>query len=258
MRHAPPAILTHNVSVAFDGKPAVSGISASFPDCAINAIVGPSGCGKSSFLSALNRLNESVPGCKVDGNIELFGAALGRFAPNREELRRTVAMIFQRPVPFPLSIGGNMEIPMTEHYGRNRQETAGRCEAALKSVGLWGEVENRLDMPATQLSGGQQQRLCLARALALEPRILLLDEPTSALDPMAAGLIEELLRELKSQMSLVLVTHNLAQARRLADTVTFFWMKDGHGYVAESGPADTLFNTPREDVSRAYFAGHIG
>ena len=258
MRHAPPAILTHNVTVAFDGKPVVTGVSASFLDCAVNAIVGPSGCGKSSFLSALNCLNESLPGCKVGGTIELFGARLDRFAPSMEELRRSVAMIFQRPAPFPLSIRRNMEIPLTEHFGRNRREIADRSEAALKSVGLWAEVENRLDLPATQLSGGQQQRLCLARALALEPRILLLDEPTSALDPIAAGLIEELLGELKSQMSLVLVTHNLAQARRLADTVTFFWMRDGQGYVAESGSADTMFNNPREEVSRAYFAGHIG
>jgi len=253
-----PALSARGVGVLYDGVPAVLDVSLDMRAGGITAIVGPSGCGKSSFLFALNRLNETVPGCTLRGEIHLFGKLLTTATASLTELRRRVAMIFQTPTPFPLSIRRNLEIPLIEHFGRNRSEIADRMESALRAVGLWDEVSDRLDSPATSLSGGQQQRLCLARALVLEPEILLLDEPCSALDPLATQVIEELLLSLRGQLSLVLVTHNMAQARRLADDAALFWVRGDCGYVVECGPAERLFNTPESDVGRAYFAGRMG
>ncbi|RMD87443.1 MAG: ATP-binding cassette domain-containing protein [Alphaproteobacteria bacterium] len=253
-----PAFEVRDLSVHYDGACALAGVSLDMPALAISVVLGPSGCGKSSFLLALNRLSETIPGCRTTGRIRLFGHPLEGYTGGENELRRRVAMIFQHPVVFPLSIRRNLAIPIIEHFGHARSEIEARMETALRDVGLWEEVKDRLDAPATALSGGQQQRLCLARALALEPHALLLDEPTSALDPFAAGHVEALLRDLRSRLSLVLVTHNLAQARRLADEVALFWVRDGCGFLCESAPADRFFAAPQSDVARSYLAGRMG
>jgi len=253
-----PALETRGVSVAYSGTPVLRDVSLTMRANTVSALVGPSGCGKSSFLIALNKLDDTIPGCSVTGEIALFGRPLETAYPSREALRRRVAMIFQQPTPFPVSIRRNLEIPIREHYASARLETEDRLESALQSVGLWQEVADRLSAPAASLSGGQQQRLCLARALALEPEILLLDEPCSALDPMATARIEELLTDLKRELSLVLVTHNLAQAQRLAEDITLFWIDGDCGYAAESGPAGEMFNRPQTEVARAYFSGRMG
>jgi len=253
-----PALETRRVSVAYSGTTVLRDVTLTMRANAVSAVVGPSGCGKSSFLIALNRLDETIPGCRVTGEVALFGRPLESAYSSREALRRRVAMIFQQPTPFPVSIRRNLEIPIREHYGGARPETEGRMESALKAVGLWQEVADRLEASAASLSGGQQQRLCLARALALEPEVLLLDEPCSALDPMATERVEELLAELKKDLSLVLVTHNLAQARRLADDITLFWIGQDCGYAAESGPAEEILTRPKTEVARAYFSGRMG
>ncbi|GEQ96589.1 phosphate import ATP-binding protein PstB [Iodidimonas gelatinilytica] len=254
----PYALETSALNVAYHGKRALCDVSLKVRPNSITAIVGPSGCGKSSFLTALNRLDETVPGCTVSGDVRLFGTSLHDHPMPLEDLRRRVAMIFQRPTPFPLSIRRNMEIPIFEHFGPNRAHCAQRMESALEAVGLLDEVKDRLDCNATLLSGGQQQRLCLARALALEPHILLLDEPCSALDPLATEKVETLLKSLKQRLSLVLVTHNMAQAQRLADDMALFWVKNGCGYVAEAGPATALLHTPQSAEGRDYFSGRLG
>lgn len=255
---AAPALETRGLGVAYGGRRALCDVSLTMARGEITAIAGPSGCGKSSFLMALNRLHETIPGCTVSGQVRLFGTPIDRPGMPPEDLRRRVAMIFQRPAPFPTSVRRNLAIPIAAHYRATRRELGDRAEAALRMVGLWDEVADRLDSPAMALSGGQQQRLCLARAMALEPDILLLDEPTSALDPLAARHIEELLSALKERLSLVLVTHNLAQARRLADRVALFWVKEGCGFVVEDGPAERVFTSPASDVAQAYFAGELG
>src|SRR5690606_258026 len=188
----------------------------------ITAIVGPSGCGKSSFLMSLNRLTDLIPGCQVSGTLHLN--ELDVLAPTTDllHLRRMVGMIFQKPVVFPLSIWKNMALPLYEHGMRDRPRLTSAIEESLQEVGLWAEVKDRLNDPAYALSGGQQQRLCLARALVLSPDILLLDEPCSALDPISSGIVEDFIAGLRGKYTVVIVTHNLAQARRLADYIAFF------------------------------------
>ena len=252
------ALEVRGLSVFYGTRCALSDVSLAVPDRAISVVLGPSGCGKSSFLLALNRLHETVPGCRVEGRVRLFGEMLGGDTLAPAELRRRVAMIFQSPVVFPQSIRRNLTIPIAEHFGGAKSELADRMESALRAVGLWDEVSDRLDSPAGALSGGQQQRLCLARALALDPRILLLDAPTTALDPFAAGHVEDLLLDLKERLSLVLVTHNLAQARRLADRVALFWVREGCGFLCESGEAERFFSAPESELAQAYVAGRMG
>ncbi len=167
-------------------------------------------------------------------------------------------MICQRPNPFPLSIRRNLELPLREHGVSGAEERARRMELALRDVGLWNEVKDRLEGPALSLSGGQQQRLCLARALALEPRALLLDEPCSALDPISSGVVEELIAGLKGRCTMVIATHNLAQARRIADDVAFFWTQDGRGCLVESGPVSQIFEAPHHPLTAAYVRGLKG
>jgi phosphate transport system ATP-binding protein len=173
-------------------------------------------------------------------------------------LRRQVGMIFQKPNPFPLSIRRNLAFPLEQHGVRARDERDGRVEQALREVGLWEEVKDRLDAPALELSGGQQQRLCLARALVLEPQVLLLDEPCSALDPIAGGVVEDLIASLRGRYTVVIVTHNLGQARRLGDDVAVFWVQEGVGTLIEFGPAGQVFEQPRSEWTAAYVRGHRG
>ncbi len=246
-----------NLSVSYHGKPALSNINLPLHRHCITALVGPSGCGKSSLLNALTRLTDLIPGTCVEGRITLEDENILSPATDLLALRSRIGMIFQQPRPFPFSIRRNFEIPLREHGVRKRSHLEERMRSALEDVGLWEEVKHRLDHSAEGLSGGQQQRLCIARALALQPRALLLDEPCSALDPMATATIEALLVRLKRQISVVVVTHNLAQARRIADYVAVFWHRE-QGELLEHGAAEEIFRQPGHILSRRYLQGLSG
>lgn len=252
-------IRAKNITVSYHNQVAVEDVSLELPCCRIMAIVGPSGCGKSSFLSALNRLTDLVPGAKVTGHVLVDDVDV--LLPNEPPpgLRQRIGMIFQRPNPFPLSIERNIQLALREHGTRDKTELAEITEASLRRVGLFDEVKDRLRSPATRLSGGQQQRLCIARALALEPEALLFDEPTSALDPVASNVIEELIAELSHQkLAIAIVTHDLAQARRLAHDLAVFGFEDGRGYCQLTGPASSLFESAQQGAggaAGAYLAG---
>jgi phosphate transport system ATP-binding protein len=258
MTDAQICLEARDLSVRYGGRPAVSGVALRARRGRILAIVGPSGCGKSTVLACFNRLHDLNPSCELRGSIQLDGQEILRPGADVLALRRRVGLIVQRPNPLPLSIGRNLTFPLRHHgMGRrgDRQEAARR---ALQRVGLWEEVKDRLGRPASELSGGQQQRLCLARALALEPEVLLLDEPCSALDPLASAVVEELVASLRGSVTILIVTHNLAQARRLADDVAVFWNRDGVGYLEEQGAADAVFTSPRSPITAAYLAGTRG
>ena len=258
--HTAPQVFARveQLSIRYGAKPALLDVSLALARARITALIGPSGCGKTSFLGALNRLNDLVPGCRVTGRVTI--GALDVLAPGVDvvALRRRVGMIFQKPNPFPLSIRRNLELPLRELGLRERDELEAVIERALVDVGLWREVADRLDAPALSLSGGQQQRLCLARALALEPEALLLDEPCSALDPLASGVVEDLIASLRGRYTIVIVTHNLAQARRIADDAAFFWVQDGAGRLIESGSVRQIFEEPVEELTAAYVRGSRG
>jgi phosphate transport system ATP-binding protein len=224
----------------------------------ITALIGPSGCGKTSFLSCLNRLTDMIPGCRVEGNITIGSVDVRAAATDVIALRRRVGMIFQKPNPFPLSIRKNIELPLKEHGVKSRHERAEIVESVLEDVGLWEEVKDRLDAPAQALSGGQQQRLCIARALALRPEVLLFDEPCSALDPISSEVVEELMTGLRNRYTVVVVTHNLNQARRIADYAAFFWASNGTGRLIEHGPSSRIFDAPQEKLTVAYVSGRAG
>ncbi|MFG0332124.1 MAG: phosphate ABC transporter ATP-binding protein [Maioricimonas sp. JB049] len=246
------------LAVHYGPQRVLSGVNLTAEAGRITALIGPSGCGKTSLLSTLNRLCDLVPGCRVEGTVRIGGVDVRHRDVDVLQLRRRVGMIFQKPNPFPLSIRRNLELPLREHGLTDRLAQAERIESTLQSVGLWEEVKDRLDRPALVLSGGQQQRLCIARALALQPQVILLDEPCSALDPISTAVIEELLLELRSRLTQIVVTHNLAQARRIADDVAFFWMKDGTGQLIERGPAEQIFAAPGDPLTQAYVAGRSG
>jgi phosphate transport system ATP-binding protein len=255
---APPALFSlHEVGVAYHGRAALAGVSLAVPARAITAFIGPSGCGKSSLLGCLNRLNDEIPHCRVEGRVRLHGAEL--YAPGCDltALRRRVGLIFQKPTPFPLSIARNLELPLLE-LGVGREERHRRIEQVLRDVGLWDEVQDRLEASALGLSGGQQQRLCIARALTLKPEVLLMDEPCSALDPLSSGVVEDLILRLKAQYTVVIVTHNLQQARRIADHTGVFWTEDGVGRLVEFGPTAEVFGAPRDPRAAAYVRGLRG
>ncbi len=251
-------VRTESLGLFYGAKPAFSDVSLAVPKGAVTAIIGPSGCGKSSFLACLNRLSDLLPRCRVEGRVTIGATDVLAPATDVVALRRRVGMIFQKPNPFPLSIRRNLELPLREHGVRSRAELDAIVERALADVGLWDEVQGRLDAPALQLSGGQQQRLCLARALALEPEVVLLDEPCSALDPISSGVVEDLISSLRGRYTVVVVTHNLAQAKRIADRVAFFWMKDGTGRLIEEGAADRIFTEPEDELTAAYVRGARG
>ncbi|MGB4248564.1 MAG: phosphate ABC transporter ATP-binding protein [Pseudohongiellaceae bacterium] len=253
-----PCIEVRDLTVAYDGKTALHRVSLDISRGCITAIVGPSGCGKSSFLSTLNRLSDLTPTCQVSGCVRIEGQEIVGQELNLISLRRQVGMIFQKPNPFPLSIHENLAFPLRHHGMNDRQSREEEIEKVLSRVGLWEEVKDRLHAPALGLSGGQQQRLCLARALVLSPRILLLDEPCSALDPLASAVVEDLIASLRGDYTVVIVTHNLAQAKRIADYVAMFWQVDGAGTVIEHGSAGTLFDSPADPITAAYIAGARG
>ncbi len=253
-----PLIHVQNLSVHYGQKPALEELSLTINRGCITALIGPSGCGKTTFLSCLNRLTDLIAGCSVKGRI-IIGEQNVR-DPNIDvrALRQRVGMIFQKPNPFPLSIRKNLDLPLKEHGIKKRGEIEEIRETVLQQVGLWDEVKDRLDAPAMSLSGGQQQRLCIARAIALRPEVLLMDEPCSSLDPNSSGLIENLIRQLSQSFTVILVTHNLAQARRIADHAAMFWVTNGSGRLIEQGTTSQIFETPADAITAAYTNGRAG
>ncbi len=251
-------IQVQGLSVHYQGQQALGDVSLSIPRGCITAIVGPSGCGKSTFLNCLNRMTDMIPGCTVSGNVRLMGQDIMQNGTDLISLRRRVGMIFQKPNPFPLSIRKNLTFALKHHGMKRRSDRDEAARNALCQVGLWEEVKDRLDAPAQDLSGGQQQRLCLARALVLKPQVLLLDEPSSSLDPVASGVVEDLISQLRGEYTQVIVTHNLAQARRIADHVAVFWTRHGSGQLIEAGPISQVFDDPQHELTATYISGLRG
>ena len=253
-----PALSVKGLAVSYGYRRVLSNVDMDITAGHITALIGPSGCGKTSFLSCLNRMIDLVPHSSVTGKIMLHGVDLHGRQVVPLMLRRRVGMVFQRPNPFPLSIHRNLEMPLREIGVRHRTELESRVHAALVSVGLWAEVKDQLNKSALALSGGQQQRLCIARALVLEPSTLLLDEPCSALDPISSGAVEDLIVQLRGRYTIVVVTHNLAQARRIADEVAMFWVVEGCGALIEFGPAERVFKAPQHCLTCEYICGMRG
>ncbi len=221
----------------------------------VTALIGPSGCGKTTFLRSLNRMNDIVPGARVEGSIRIDDRDINASSVDVVDLRRRVGMVFQKSNPFPKSVFDNVAYGLRiNRMTRSREELRGRVEASLKAAALWDEVRDRLHGPALSLSGGQQQRLCIARALAVEPEILLMDEPASALDPIATQRIEELIYHLKSRYAIVIVTHNMQQAARVSDVTAFFWL----GKLIECDRTDKLFTAPAQKLTEDYVTGRFG
>jgi phosphate transport system ATP-binding protein len=221
----------------------------------VTALIGPSGCGKSTFLRTLNRMNDIVPGARVEGVIQIDGRDIYAASVDVVDLRRRVGMVFQKSNPFPKSIFDNVAYGLRiNSLTRSREELSGRVEASLKSAALWDEVKDRLHTSALALSGGQQQRLCIARALAVEPDILLMDEPASALDPIATQRIEELIYQLKTRYTIVIVTHNMQQAARVSDVTAFFWL----GKLVEVDRTNKIFTNPSTKLTEDYVTGRFG
>ncbi len=248
----------HRVNIFYGARQALKDVSLSVARGSITALVGPSGSGKTSLLTCVNRLTDLIPSCRVTGSIHCAGFDV--FAPDTDvlQLRRRVGMIFQKPNPFPFSIRHNLACPLREHGVTDGHQIDARIESALRQVGLWKEVSDRLETAALALSGGQQQRLCIARALILSPDVLLMDEPCSALDPISSGWVEDLITALRRQYTIAIVTHNLAQARRIADHVALLWVRDGIGQLIEHGPTAQLFNHPVHELTAAYINGVRG
>ncbi len=233
---------------------ALRDVSFEIPEHTVTAIIGPSGCGKSTLLRSFNRMNDLVPGVRTSGGLEVGGVDVTSPAVDVVELRRRVGMVFQRPNPFPRSIFDNVAFGLRLIGIRDRGELAIRIESSLRRAALWDEVKDRLDRSALALSGGQQQRLCIARALAVEPEVLLMDEPASALDPTATARIEELVLELKGRYTILVVTHNMQQAARISDRTLFML----NGALVEYGETRQLFTNPREKLTEDYITGRFG
>ena len=220
----------------------------------ITAVIGPSGCGKSTFLRIYNRIYELHRGQRAEGEVLLDGQNILAPDVDRLDLRRRIGMIFQKPTPFPMSVFDNVAYPLKLHFKMNRREIAHRVEEALRGAALWDEVKDKLDEPGTALSGGQQQRLCIARALAAEPEVLLMDEPTSAIDPVGTLKIEELMARLRNRFTIVIVTHNMQQASRISDVTAFFYK----GRIVEVGPTKEIFTNPKNKQTEDYVSGRFG
>ena len=233
---------------------ALHDISLNIPEKSITALIGPSGCGKSTFLKTLNRMNDLIPGVKITGDVRYRDQDI--FAPGTDvnELRREIGMVFQKPNPFPMSIYDNIAYGPRTHGIKNRARLDEIVEKSLRGAAIWDEVKDRLKKNALGLSGGQQQRLCIARALAVEPEVLLMDEPTSALDPISTSKIEELAMQLKEQYTIVIVTHNMQQAVRISDRTAFFLL----GELVEVGPTNQIFSTPQDKRTEDYISGRFG
>jgi phosphate transport system ATP-binding protein len=236
---------------------ALNDITVEIPVNQITSIIGPSGCGKSTFLRAFNRMNDLIPNTRVEGGISMDGQDL--YGIDVVELRKRVGMVFQRPNPFPKTIFDNVAYGPRAHGLRDRGKLAEIVERSLRQAALWKEVKDDLDKSGLALSGGQQQRLCIARALAVEPEVILMDEPASALDPVATLRIEDLIQTLKKDYTIVIVTHNMQQAARASDYTTFFNMQeDRAGYLVEHGPTQEIFTMPKEKLTEDYISGRFG
>jgi phosphate transport system ATP-binding protein len=240
---------------------AVEGVSMTVEPRSVTAFIGPSGCGKSTVLRTLNRMHEVIPGGRVDGKVLLDDQDLYARTMDPVDVRRTVGMVFQRPNPFPtMSIKDNVAAGLKLNGVKNKKKLDEVVEKSLKGSNLWNEVKDRLDKPGAGLSGGQQQRLCIARAIAVEPQVLLMDEPCSALDPISTLAIEDLINELKSQFTIVIVTHNMQQAARVSDQTAFFNLKatGQPGRLVEVGDTQKIFSNPEEQATEDYISGRFG
>ena len=250
-------IATQTLSAYFGRARAVGAVSLDFPENAVTAVIGPSGCGKSTLLRCLNRMHETVPGARVEGYVALAGEPIYARGVNPIAVRRHVGMVFQRPTPFPtLSVRGNVAagLKVVRAAAASRADEDAVVERALRQAALWDEVKDRLRESAVGLSGGQQQRLCIARALATNPKVLLLDEPTASLDPISTQKVEELVYDLRRQVTVVIVTHNMQQAARVSDITAFFLMGD----LVEVAPTRTIFTAPTDSRTEAYITGRFG
>jgi len=250
-----PKIKAENVNVHYGTKQALFDVNLDIPPHRVTALIGPSGCGKSTFLRCINRMNDTIPACKVEGRILLDGKNIQEAGVDPVLLRARVGMVFQKPNPFPKSIYENVAYgPRIHGLCRSKMELDGIVTNSLQRAGLLDEVKDRLMEPGTGLSGGQQQRLCIARAIAVGPEVILMDEPCSALDPIATARIEELIEELKEHFTIVIVTHSMQQARRVSDYTAFFHL----GRLMEHGSTGTLFNKPRNQQTLDYISGRYG
>jgi phosphate transport system ATP-binding protein len=248
------AIEVRGLHVHYGRTPALKDVSLDIPERSVTAVIGPSGCGKSTFLRCLNRMNDTVKDLRVDGSVAVAGHDIYHNGTDVVDLRRRVGMVFQKPNPFPKSIRDNVLFGPRLHGRVGKEEGERTVEASLRRAALWDEVKDRLGADATGLSGGQQQRLCIARALAVNPDILLMDEPASALDPIATAKVEDLIEELKKEVTVVIVTHNMQQAARVSDRTAFFYM----GELVEEGPTREIFETPRQKRTEDYVTGRFG
>lgn len=237
----------------YDQKQALKDINMEIKKKRVSAIIGPSGCGKSTLLRSINRINDEIPGYRTIGEIIFEGKNIYENNIDLSTLRKKIGMVFQKPVPFPMSIYENIAFGIKLHTPRNSRKMDEIIEAALKRAALWEEVKDDLDKPASSLSGGQQQRLCIARAIAIDPEIILLDEPTSALDPIATQKIENLIEHLSENYTIIIVTHNLAQAIRISDYMYFMFQ----GELIESGKTEDIIKNPKEQLTEDYLNGRI-
>jgi phosphate transport system ATP-binding protein len=250
---AQPHIKAENINLWYGEKQALHNISMSIPKNSVTALIGPSGCGKSTFIRCLNRMNDLIKNCRIEGRVLIEDKNIYEIATDVVELRKQVGMVFQKPNPFPMSIYDNIVYGPRLH-GVSKTDFDGIVEGALRSAALWEETSDRLKSPAFSLSGGQQQRLCIARTLAVEPKIILLDEPCSALDPISTSRIEDLIMNLKKDYTIVIVTHSMQQAARISDYTGFFLM----GELVEFGATRQIFHNPREKSTEDYITGRFG
>ena len=247
-----PIITVNDLNLWYGQTQALKNISLEIPEKSITALIGPSGCGKSTFLKTLNRMNDLIPGVKITGEVLYHGENI--FESEVNNLRKEVGMVFQKPNPFPMSIYDNIAYGPRTHGIRNKAQLDEIVEKALRGAAIWDEVKDRLKKNALGMSGGQQQRLCIARALAVEPEVLLMDEPTSALDPISTSRIEDLAMELKEHYTIVIVTHNMQQAARIADRTAFFLL----GEVIEYDATEKMFASPSDKRTEDYISGRFG
>ncbi|TEW53532.1 phosphate ABC transporter ATP-binding protein [Psychromonas sp. RZ22] len=243
----------NNLDLFYGENHALKDISLNIPNRKVTALIGPSGCGKSTLLRTLNRMNDLVENVKITGDVHFDGEDIYQQS-DVKALRKRVGMVFQKANPFPMSIFENVAFGLKAQGVKSTEEIKAVVEESLRSAALWDEVKDRLDSDAFGLSGGQQQRLCIARAIAMEPEVILMDEPTSALDPIATHKIEELMDELRKKFTIVIVTHSMNQAKRIADKTAFFWM----GELVEHGETDQIFNNPIDTRTQGYVSGEFG
>jgi phosphate transport system ATP-binding protein len=252
---AAPKMTARGVNLWYGPKQALHGIDLDVGERQVTALIGPSGCGKSTFLRCLNRMNDVIEGCRVQGDIKLDGRDVYDPKIDVVQLRARVGMVFQKPNPFPKSIYDNVAYgPRIHGLARGKADLDEVVETSLKGAGLWNEVHDRLQQPGNSLSGGQQQRLCIARAIAVSPEVILMDEPCSALDPIATAHVEELIDELRLSFTIAIVTHNMQQAARVSQRTAFFHL----GKLIEFGPTDQIFTNPKERMTQDYITGRFG